>query len=219
MMSTLRVVGLLAAGALASCAVNVPIMTPATPAAAAAPSMQAFFRDAGKTVLTFAGYSGAGYEDPAAMRAAAQRVLDEFDPARTLVNIGATEEGIGAVYELAKRRGFVTTGIVSTQARESKTPLSPHVDHVFFVEDASWGGLQEDGKLSPTSQAMVDHSSVMVAIGGGEVARDEMRAARRAGKPVRFIPADMNHRQALETAQRKGQPAPQDFRGAAHAAF
>ena len=49
----------------------------------------------------------------------AGRILDEFDPSKTIVNIGATPEGIGAVYELAKRRGFVTTGIISTQAKKN----------------------------------------------------------------------------------------------------
>ena len=37
------------------------------------------------------------------MLAGAERVLSEFDPGRTIVNIGATPDGIGAVYELAKR--------------------------------------------------------------------------------------------------------------------
>jgi len=40
----------------------------------------------------------------AAMLASAERVMSEFDPAGTIVNIGATPEGIGAVYELAKPR-------------------------------------------------------------------------------------------------------------------
>ncbi len=62
---------------------------------------------------------------------------------------------------------------------------------------------------------MVENSDVVIAIGGGEVARDELTAAKRSGKRVQFIPADMNHRIALEKALKKGQPAPTDFRGAA----
>jgi transaldolase len=61
----------------------------------------------------------------------AGHILDEFDPSKTIVNIGATPEGIGAVYELAKRRGFTTTGIVSTQAKKYDAELSPCVDYVF----------------------------------------------------------------------------------------
>ena len=179
-----------------------------------------FFAAQGRRVLSFLGYSDSGYEDPSAMLAHAGLVLDEFDAGDTLVNIGATPGGIGAVYELAQRRGFMTTGIVSTQARETGAPLSPYVEVVFFVADPSWGGLLPGStRLSPTSQAIVEHSDVVVAIGGGAVARDEFDAARRAGKAARFIAAEMNHQAALAAAARKGLPAPREFRGAAGERF
>ena len=174
----------------------------------------------GKTVLTFVGYSGAGYESPAAMLDIAAGVLAGFDPATTLVALGATPDGIGAVYELARRLGFETAGIVSTQARQTGAALSPFVDRVCFVEDERWGGVVPGtDRLSPTSQAMVDCSDVLVGIGGGEVARDELIAARRLGKVVRFFPADLDHRRCLESAARRGLEAPTDFRGAAHRAL
>ncbi len=175
-----------------------------------------FFRKEKKTVITFVGYLGAGYEHKAAMLEAATQVLDEFEPSKSIVNIGATPEGIGAVYEVAKRRGFMTTGIVSTQARAYDAQLSPCVDHVFFVQDATWGGfLDGSERLSPTSTAMVENSDVVIGIGGGEVGRDELLAARRLGKDVRFIPADMNHEKAREKARKKGLPVPMTFSGAA----
>lgn len=175
-----------------------------------------FVRMQGKDVLTFVGYSAAEYEDRDAMLAHAQRILDQHDPRTTLVNIGATAEGIGAVYELAKQRGFTTVGIVSQLAREEGVTLSPNVDHVFFVPDDSWGGLGADGKtLAPTSAAIVANSSRMVAIGGSDIARDELRAARAAGVAVQFIAADMNHAIAREKARRKGQAEPDEFRGSA----
>lgn len=182
--------------------------------------VRAFFAEKGMRTLTFTGYSGAEYEDKATMIEHAVRVLDRFDPRATIVNIGATEEGIGAVYEAAKRKGFMTTGIVSTQAKDSNVRLSPCVDVVFYVRDATWGGLVPGTQeLSPTSGAMVENSDVMVAIGGGEVTRDEITAARRAGKDVRTIPADMNHQIARDKAVKRGDPAPTDFRGAAATAF
>jgi hypothetical protein len=178
-----------------------------------------FFAAQGRRVLSFLGYSDSGYEDAAAMLGHAARVLDEFDARDTLVNIGATPGGIGAVYELARQRGFTTTGIVSTQAREANVALSPFVEFVFFVADTSWGGLMPGStRLSPTSQAIVEHSDVLVAIGGGAVARDELDAALRAGKPARFIAAEMNHQAALAAAARRGLP-PGDFRGAAGERF
>jgi hypothetical protein len=179
-----------------------------------------FFKRQGKTVVTLLGYSGAGYEDEQALTRHVQGILARYDPKTTIVNIGATVDGIGRIYELAKQQGFSTTGIVSTQAREYNATLSPCADVVFFVEDATWGGFVEGTeRLSPTSAAMVDVSDRLVAIGGGEVTRDELTAAKRAGKAVTFIPADMNHRIAIEKAQKKGQAPPTDFHGAAHAVF
>lgn len=182
--------------------------------------VRAFFRGKGMAVLTFLGYSGAGYEDESAMLERASSILDRFDPNRTIVNGGATAEGIGAVYRVAKEKGFATSGIVSTQARDNDVPLSPCVDVVFFVRDETWGGvLPGSDRLSPTSTAMVEASDVLVAIGGGEIARDELAAAQRSGKRVEFIPADMNHRIARDKARQKGQPPPTDFRGAAAGLF
>jgi len=182
--------------------------------------IRAFFKDKSMIVVTFLGYSGTEYEDRSAMLAQAKRILTGADPKNTIVNIGATADGIGAVYEIAKQRGFLTTGIVSTQARDNDVALSPCVDVVFFVKDATWGGLLPGTEqLSPTSTAMVENSDRMVAIGGGEVTRDELAAAKRAGRQVEFIPADMNHAKAVEKAQKKGQPVPSDFRGAAASAL
>jgi hypothetical protein len=179
-----------------------------------------FVRASGKSVLTFIGYSGAEYEDKEAMKRHVADTLSLYDPAKTLVNAGATAAGIGAAYEIAKGKGFATMGIVSTQARQEAAELAPCVDDVFYVPDESWGGFLENSeRLSPTSTAMVENSDAIVAIGGGEIGRDEMIAARRAGKSVTFIPADLNHEIARAKAKKKGLPEPSDFRGAAHPLF
>ena len=179
-----------------------------------------FFNGKNKTVVTFVGYSGAEYEDRKAMLATAESVLNGFDSSKTLVNIGGTVDGIGAIYPLAKDLGFVTTGIVSTQAKKYGAKLSECVDYVFYVEDLTWGGFNEgDGRLSPTSTAMVEVSDILIGIGGGEVARDELIAARHLGKEVRFFPADMNHQKAREKAIKQNLPVPVTFRGAADEEF
>jgi hypothetical protein len=119
-------------------------------------SIKEFIQSKQMRVLTFAGYSGAQYEDPGAMMGHASRILAEQDPQKTLINIGATAEGIGAVYEISKRKGFTTMGIVSTLARDQGITLSRCVDCVFYVKDSTWGGLAPDGhNLSPTSAAIV----------------------------------------------------------------
>jgi hypothetical protein len=191
---------------------------PASTRVATPAEVTAFFKTQGKTVLTFLGYSGAGYQDPQAMLDAARSVLAPLDAKQVIVNIGATTDGVGAIYEMAKARGFTTTGIVSTQARDAKATISPCADYVFFVPDDTWGGFIDGRRLSPTSEAMVGVSRTIVAIGGGEVSRDEFAAAERAGLATRFIPADMNHRIAQERAQRRGEPEPADFSGAVAAA-
>lgn len=167
-----------------------------------------------RTVLTFLGYSGAEYEAPAVMLAEAAAVLAAQDPARVLVNLGATPDGIGSVYGLAKQHGFETMGIVSTRALEDGAKWSPAVDHVFLIEDRTWGGAGASGGLGPTSAAMVAVSDEMVAIGGGEIARDELLAARRAGKRTRFIPAESNHGMGRLKAQQARQPGPTSFASA-----
>ncbi len=194
--------------------------SPMTTRVASPEEIRTFFEDKKMRVLTFLGYSAADYEDKTAMLEHAAQILDKFDPRTTIVNIGATAEGIGAVYEAAKRKGFLTAGIVSTQAKKSEVALSPCVDIVFFVKDAIWGGfISGTQRLSPTSQAIVENSDLIIAIGGGEVARDELIAARQSGTHVQFIPADMNHQIARDKALRKARPTPTDFRGAAASAF
>ena len=179
-----------------------------------------YFRKQGKTVVTFCGYSGLGYEEPEEMLRHAREILKQYDPKKTIVNCGAMSIGIGQIYELAKSHGFSTSGIVSSLAKESPRDISPHVDVIFFVKDETWGGILKDAdRLSPTSQAMVSSTDVMIGIGGGEVARDEMVAAKKLGKSVRFIPADVNHKNAIERARKRNQAVPTDFRGAAHEAF
>ena len=180
---------------------------------------EAFLRSFRKKVVTFFGYS-VGYENEDAMLAIARNVLSEYSPERTLINIGGTSGGIGAVYPLAKANGFKTMGIVSSQAIEFIKYISDAVDHVCFVLDAQWGGrLPDTNMLSPTSEAMVSCSDVMIAIGGGEVTRDELIAGRERGKPVRFYPAEVNHKWLIQQAHHKHLPPPDSFWGAAHTVF
>jgi len=179
-----------------------------------------FFESTNKDVITFIGYSGTGYEDKKAMLEIAENILEEFDPSLAIINIGATIQGIGIVYEVAKGQGYTTTGIVSTQARKYNIELSPYVDHVFYVEDSTWGGFIGEGdQLSPTSKVILAISDMLIGIGGGEIGRDELLAAKQIGKEVRFYPADMNHMLAREKAQKKGLPEPIDFGGAAGDVF
>jgi hypothetical protein len=170
-------------------------------------------------VVTFAGFSGTGYEDEAEVRKLVRDELKDFDPSDTLVCAGATPGGIGMVYPLARQRGFRTAGIVSSRAREEGVSFSAECEFLLVVDDSSWGGKLADGRLSPTSAAMVNACDVMIGIGGGAIARDELEAARAKGKGVRFHPTDMNHARATEKAARAGKPPPTEFGGEARSLF
>jgi hypothetical protein len=66
---------------------------------------------------------------------------------------------------------------------------------------------------------MVSCSDVLIAIGGGEVTRDELIAARALGKPIYFYPAEISHTHLIKRARRTNQPIPDSFWGAAHEIF
>jgi len=154
-----------------------------------------FIRGRGKTVLTFFGYSGVGYRNVRGMLKIAQAILSTYSPQTTLVNIGVTKVGIGAVYPLAKSMGFETTGVVTSLAVKYRGGISESVDHICFIKDTQWGGkLPNSDELSPTSRAMVDCSDILVVIGrgGGEgIVAAEMLEGQVQGKPIHYFPAEM----------------------------
>lgn len=175
-------------------------------------------RSSGQKVVTFCGFSGAGYEDPVAVEHVLGEQLARFRPPDTTICAGATADGIGLVYPIAMHKGFRTIGIVSSLAQTENAIMSNDVEVVYVVKDATWGGRQGT-RLSPTSNAMVGACDEMIGIGGGAVARDELEEARNRGKAVTFVPADMNHAMAVQKAEKAGEPAPTDFRGDAHTLF
>jgi len=180
---------------------------------------ETFLRSFGKHIITFFGYS-VDYEDEDAMLGIAGNLLSQYSPETVLINIGGTSGGIGAVYPLAKAKGFKTTGIVSSEAIENFQYISKAVDHVCFVLDTQWGGkLPGSNELSPTSKAMVLCSDEMIAIGGGEVTREELIAGRERGIPVRFHPAEVSHKWLIQQARDKHLPLPKSFWGASHEIF
>lgn len=173
----------------------------------------------GKYVVTFSGFSGNGYQDTNEVCKIIEDVLSKLTPSTTLINAGGTTDGIGMVYSIAKRLGFTAIGIVSSLAEAKKAAMSPDAHKIYIVADDVWGGSLPDGTLSPTSSAMVGASDEIIAIGGDEIARDELSVAMAQGKPVRYFAAEMNHVLARRKAAEKGAPSPPDFKGAAYRLF
>jgi hypothetical protein len=199
---------------------SLPMSSPVSLPPSRVQTVLSFFEQQAKTVLTFVGYSGAGYEHPDRVRKCVVRVLAHYNPLTTIVNVGVTSDGIGRAYRWAKKRGFVTAGIVSTAVLKLGAPISRDCDHPFAVKDSSFGGYVH-GRLSPVSRAMVVVSDEMIAIGGGEVARDELIEMKKRSKPIRFIRAEMNHARAMANCHAKGLPAPTsaDLKGNAYTRF
>ncbi len=135
-------------------------------------------RKKNKTIVTFVGYSGKGYKNLSSAMKTASELLEDDDPRSTIVNIGATPEGIGQVYCIAKEMGFETSGIVSSQGEQYLTKQSTEcVDTVLIIQDNTWGGKDAIGYLNPTSEAMVKVSDIVIRLGGGQIALDEASAA------------------------------------------
>lgn len=181
--------------------------------------IKAYYHQKGKKVVDFLGYSAAEYQDKRRMLEIAHQVLSQYDPKNTVVLIGGTTQGIGAIYPDAEASGFDTEGIVSELAKKYGG-LSPSCHHTFYVHDQSWGGFKSGTtELNPTSEAIVSVSDKVVGIGGGEVGRDELLASLSEGKDVSFFPADMNHEIAIQKALKAGASQPTDFSGAADLAI
>ena len=175
-----------------------------------------YFKENHPNVLTFVGFFAAGYEDLDSFSRIVTELLKPLPRDVWVINAGATPEGIGGVYPIAKDLGFTTSGIISTVAMDYEITLSSSVDEVIYVPDKLWGGLlPESSLLSPTSEAMVSVSKRLVGIGGGEIARDELLAARTREIQVDFWALDMQHRRALERAAEKDLPPPTRFSGEA----
>jgi hypothetical protein len=178
-----------------------------------------FLKSRDKAVITLYGYS-VEYQYKQAMLNIVREFLSEYSPQNTLVNSGATVGGVGAAYPLIKSMGFETAGIVSSNAIEHPGAISAAVDHVCFIKDEQWGGrLPDSNELSPTSKAMVACSDILVAIGGNDIARDELLAGQAQGKPVYYYPAEMDHKTAIQRAKDQGLPVPESFMGSVHDVF
>lgn len=182
-----------------------------------------FFRSLGRKVILFAGFGELGYQEEGVVERIAQEVLGSWPPDKAVVACGTLlrrggHDGIARVYAVAKTLGFETSGIHPSIALEFSAThqVSPHEDHVFFVEDATWGGFLDGGRrLSPTLHTILEVSDELVVIGGGKHAADELAAFLAQDKKVRFFAAEMNHQMAREWCVRAGVEI-SDFRGAAH---
>jgi hypothetical protein len=152
-----------------------------------------------KKVVLLMGYAELGYQDEAAMLKAVRSKLSELDPATHVVCSGATAQGIGKAYQVAKDMGFETIGIVSTLALSSAGSFSPFVDRIYIVNDNQWGGYIPGTHLAaPTTRAFLEVADIVLAIGGGNNTAALLSIATKQYPDIKltFVPADMNHKKA-----------------------
>jgi hypothetical protein len=115
--------------------------------------------------------------------------------------------GVAAIYPVARALGFETTGIHPSIAlsQPKRHSLAYAVNRVYFVDDATWGGLlPATREPSPTLKALLEASDELVAIGGGEHTAQEIEAFLAHGKRVRFFAAEMHAQTARRWCQEKG---------------
>ncbi|MCX4173938.1 MULTISPECIES: LWXIA domain-containing protein [Paraburkholderia] len=140
----------------------------------------------GKRVVVFGGYSGLGYRDVDALKAHIASTLNAEVAAHGAENLlvvaGATSDGIGVAYEVAKSHGLATAGIVSEAAREFGA--SPYCDQVIYVPDPheNWQVMAPDGRSYMLSIAQ--DNGIYYAFGGGDVTVAELAEARERNIPT-----------------------------------
>jgi hypothetical protein len=195
-------------------------------ALASAAEIKRFFVTREKLVISFAGFGELGYQDKDVVARVARQVLGDADPDKVLVNGGTLlradgQNGIGEIYRLAKEFGIETSGIhpsVALEFIETHYP-SPFCDHVYYIEDDTWGGfLPGTREMSPTLRIVFEVTDQLIVIGGGKHAADELEAFVEHNKVVRYVPAEMNHEATREWCARSGAWIP-DFRGDAHSVW
>jgi hypothetical protein len=134
--------------------------------------------------VAIGGYSGLGYEDYKLVRQKLREILVPLTAKhgdRLLVVSGATEQGIGVVYEVAKELGLPTCGIVSERAQPED--ISRFCDRLFLVSDpeGTWEVKSREGDSYFVEAAR--HGELFY-LGGGEVAVNEILEAKSKGMLV-----------------------------------
>jgi hypothetical protein len=168
-----------------------------------------------KYVHTLFGYSRLGYEDEDAVMTNIKEELGQLDSSSTIICIGATEEGIGGAYKIAKELGLPTIGIVSTQALSYSGRFSEQADQIFIVNDPHWGGyVPGTFRLTEATRAFLGVSDSISAYGGGQNTAVALEHARKMDIRVVYHPAEMNHEITRKEAADSDKEI--DFRGAAY---
>lgn len=143
-----------------------------------------------KFVMVFSGFSSMGYENTEKLQdyitKEIKQNIDEHGIHNLLIVAGATPEGIGCVYDIAKNLGVSTFGIVSQQA--STNSLSKNCESVMQIKDPdnSWKVLDDSGDSYMVYAA--SKNGCFLAFGGGSVTLSELEEAAGKGIETKIFP-------------------------------
>lgn len=132
-----------------------------------------------KRVLVFGGFSGMEYENKSLLEKTIKHRLEkevqQVGKESVAIICGATTDGIGCVYAIAKELGLATYGIVSQLANKYGTDR--YCDKTFFVDDPenTWKVISPQGHSYMVEIAR--DNGVLIYYGGGEVAVSEISEA------------------------------------------
>ncbi|WGL99244.1 hypothetical protein QE177_05025 [Arsenophonus sp. aPb] len=143
-----------------------------------------------KFVLVFSGFSAMGYEDIEKLQEyitkEIKQHIDEQGIHNLLIVAGATPDGIGCVYDIAKNLGVCSLGIVSQQAPTNS--LAKNCQSVIQIKDLdnSWKVLDDSGNSYMVYAA--SKNGCFLAFGGGSVTLSELEEAEKKGIETKVFP-------------------------------
>nr|CBA73834.1 conserved hypothetical protein [Arsenophonus nasoniae] len=142
-----------------------------------------------KFVLVFSGFSAMGYKDTEKLHKyitkEIKQHIDEHGIHNLLIVAGATSDGIGCVYDIAKNLGVCTLGIVSQQAPTNS--LAKNCQSVIQIKDPdnSWKVLDDSGNSYMVYAA--SKNGCFLAFGGGSVTLSELEEAVGKGIKIKIF--------------------------------
>lgn len=151
-----------------------------------------------KHILVFSGFSQLGYRDIPSLEKALNEIISnaiqDHGINHLCVAAGATSEGIGRVYEIAKSWNIATLGIVSEQAKSNASSTAKNCDEVIYVPDptGSWKTLDNEGKsymvYVATKKESISRTGEFLAFGGGKITLSELNDAETLNIKPRVFP-------------------------------
>lgn len=137
--------------------------------------------------MVFSGFSQLGYCNVPMLKDELESITNDavqrYGRNNLCVVAGATTEGIGVIYDIAKKWDIKTLGVVSEEVNNSSSTISKNCDEVIYIPDPSHSlkTLDHEGKsymvYIATDNNQISRTGRFFAFGGGEVTLSEINEA------------------------------------------